>query len=264
MPEVSIVMAAMGRPDATRRSLESYCRLTYPDYEFLLIDTIQNGETLETVFKEFEKRLPIVYIPIERNKTTVYDPNKTWTPATSWNHGIKRSSGKFIITCSSDLIISAPDMIEKYLAQYTTDRISVLTYFLSLHMTNNLLDTVDWKSNPDIIQTFGGFWGDVIHADTNFSRRLAGLTTYVTGQPKDMWEYMGLFRTELSHLVSDQDMMLRDVCLGRGVGTLHGCVAYHQEHPIDLVISGANLQPGWNYHNEAQARLLEPAPRDPN
>lgn len=263
MTNVSIVMAAMGRPDATRRSLESYARLTYPDYEFLFMDTIQYGVTLENVFHEFENRLPIVYIPIERNMTMIYDPEKTWTPATTWNHGIKRAKGKFVITCSSDLIISAPDMIEKFLDQYKLDRISVLTYFLSAHMTNSLLDSVDWKSNPNIIQTFGGFWGDEIHADTNFNRRLAGLTTYVTGQPKDMWEYMGLFRTELSHLVSDQDMMLRDVCMGKGVGTLNGCVAYHQEHPIDGFISGAT-KPGWNYHNEAQARLLEPAPRDPN
>lgn len=264
MTEVSIVMAAMGRPVATRRTLEAYTKLSYPDYEFLLVDTIRDGVNLESLYAEFKDRLPITYHPLESNRTHIYDPNKTWTPATSWNYGIKKSTGKFVITCSSDILITYPDMIERYLDQYKSDRISVLTYFLSNYMTDVLLDNVDWKNNPDIVQTFQGFWNEEIHADTNFNRKLAGLTTYITGQPRDMWEYMGLFRTEFSHLVSDQDIMLRDVCIGRGVGTLEGYHAYHQAHPVDMVISGAALQPGWNYHNEAQARLLEPAPRDPN
>ncbi len=262
MPDVSIVMAAMGRPDATRRSLEAYTKLSYPNYEFLLIDTIRNGVNLRNLYEEFKDRLPILYYPVESNTTEIYDPEKTWTPATSWNYGIKRSQGKFVITCSSDILISYPDMIDRFLTQYQSSRISVLTYFLSSYMTDTLLNTIDWKNDPDIIKTFLGFWDDMIHADRNRNRLLAGLTTYITGQPRDMWDYMGLFHTEFSHLVSDQDMMLRDVCLGRGVGTLEGYCAYHQEHPIDTVISNSKLQPGWNYHNEAQARLLEPAPRD--
>ena len=131
-------------------------------------------------------------------------------------------------------------------------------------MTDVLLDRTDWKNNPDLIKEFPGFWDEVIHADTNRVGYWLDLPPILLDNLRDMWDYMGLFRTEFSHLVSDQDMMLRDVFLGRGVGTLEGYCAYHQAHPVDMVISGANLQPGWNYHTEAQARLLEPAPRDPN
>jgi hypothetical protein len=191
-----------------------------------------------------------------------YIPNETtWTPATTWNYGIGQSVGDFVVTCSADIIPSCPDMLEEFLTQYQNNRISVLTWFLSKDMTLKLDECID---HPEILEELPYFFDQQIDGDTNRNRHLAGLTTYITGQPKEMWEYMGLFRTELSHLVNDQDMMLRDVAVGRGVDTLAGCVGYHQAHHIELDIPcGANvMSPGWQYENENQARLLEPAPRD--
>jgi hypothetical protein len=188
----------------------------------------------------------------------VHTPGTTWTPATTWNYGIRESTGKFIITCSADILLSYPDMIERFLSQYTSNRISVLTYFMSQDMVSKL-DSLDWLGNPDSIQALPGFWNATVNGGSNIDRLSGGLTTFITGQPRERWDYMGLFREELSHLVNDQDMYLRDTFLGHGIETLEGYVGYHQYHPGGDM---ACVSPGWNYHSEAQARLLEPAPRD--
>ena len=255
-------MGARGREEHTRRTLQSYTKLSYTDYELLFVDVLYRNTNLKNLYEEFRGKLPIRYLSLEENGKEYIRDVTTWTPATTWNYGIRQSTGKFVITCSADLILSYPDMIERFLEQYKSDRISVLTYFLSQRMTEQL-DQIDWYNNPDNIQSFGGFWNEDISGATNFSRLLAGLTTYITGQPRERWDYMGLFREELSHLVNDQDVMLREVCLGRGVGTLDGYMAYHQAHPLEIGMDVNCITPGWNYHNELQTRLLEPAPRDP-
>lgn len=255
--DVSIIMGCRGRIDHVRRALLSYERLQHKSYEILFMDVLSKDTNLKSLYDEFEGRLPIRYVPIVEDMKQ-YSPETTWTGATTWNYGIRHSEGKFVITCSGDVIISSPDMIDKFLDQYKSDRISVLTYFLSANMTRDFL-FADWVNNPDVIQTLPGFWSEVVGGATNSSRLLAGLTTYVTGQPRSMWEHMGLYRTELSHLVCDQDLVLRDVACGRGVGTLDGCIGYHQYHPQGKYVV---LSPGWTYQNEMQARLLEPAIRD--
>jgi hypothetical protein len=259
---VSIVMGARGRPNATRRALKAYSNFSYPDWELLFIDVLHSGVNLVGVYDEFKDKLPIRYLSLEESYQ--YIPDKTtWTPATTWNYGIKQSSGDFVITCSADIIPSHPDMIERFLDQYEKSRISVLTYFLDAEMTNSL-DNLDYVNESNMIQSLPGFWDRVVWGGMpNKMMGAAGLTTFITGQPREMWEYVGMFRTELSHLVNDQDIMLRDVALGRGVGTLIGCCGYHQAHLEPSKPYGKNIMfPGWTYQNEMQARLLEPAIRD--
>ena len=260
MTEVSIIMGARGREENTRRTLQSYQKLSYVDYELLFVDVIHK-ENLKSLYKEFETLLPIKYLSLQEN-FKIYVPNATtWTPATTWNYGIRQSTGKFIITCSADILLSYPDMIEKFLEQYRNNRLSVLTYFLNRDMTNSL-DSYDWIGNPDSIQLFSGCWEMGIDGTTNSSRKAAGLTTYITGQPRERWDYFGLFREELGHLVNDQDLVMREACLNLGAETLNNYVGYHQAHPLSNDIFPHIACPGWHYENEAQARLLEPAPRD--
>ena len=260
---VSIVMGARGRPNATRRALQSYTKLSYPDWELLFIDVLHADVNLVGIYEEFKDKLPIRYLSLQENIKQYIPDVTTWTPATTWNYGIKQSEGEFVITCSADIILSYPNMIEKFLTQYRRNRLSVTTYFLNGDMTN-ALDTFDWLSDPDSVQALPGFWDTPIWGGMpNRAMGLAGLITFITGQPKEMWEYVGLFRTDLSHLVNDQDLMLRDVALGRGVDTLNGYYCYHQAHIEPMMPHGVNIMyPGWTYQNEAQARLLEPAKRD--
>jgi hypothetical protein len=264
MRKVSIVMGARGRPNATCRTLKSYTKLSYPNWELLFMDVIHFGISLEKVVKGFEDKLPIRYIPLQEDMRNYIPDVTTWTPATTWNTGIRASTGDFVITCSADILLSYPGMIENFLGQYRGNRLSVTTYHLTADMTN-ALDTIDWLSNPDSVKDLPGFWDTPVWCEScNTAMGQAGLVTFITGQPKERWEHVGMFRTELSHLVNDQDLMLRDRALGRGVDTLENYYGYHQSHNAepDFQSGVENRYPGWTYQNEQQARLLEPAKRD--
>ena len=256
MLDVSIVMGALGRPEETRRTLKSYTKLTYPNWELIFMNPTrpQVGEdNLESLYNEFKDVLPIRYYHLNESECR--------TPAATWNTGMNYAEGKFVVVCSADILLSYPDLIERYLSQYTGIRISVNTYRLTRDMTASL-DSVDWFGNPDIIQTFPGFLDTEIEGQANAARLSAGLLTHHTGMTKERWEWFGKFRTEVSHLVNDQDIVKREFALNVGVDTMEGYVAYHQAHPPLIGSFKPVSSHGWQYANEMQARLLEPATRD--
>lgn len=250
---VSVVMAARGRPMNTRRALKSYTKISYPNWE-MIFTVVTADDDLRDIYDEFKSQLPIQYVPFPID-------GKIRTPARTWNYGFKHSEGRYVIFTGADILISGPDMIERFLAQEDENsRINVLTYHLNRDITANL-DRIDWFRDPMEIHRQPGFWDSMASGGTNLDRKLAGLTTYITGQARDRWEWFGLFREEDSHVTSDQDVLMRDYALiaagiPRKSETLKDYVAYHQWHPdthIDTNIGG------WVYENERQARLLEPA-----
>lgn len=256
MVDVSIVMGALGRPEETRRTLKSYTKLTYPSWELIFMNPTRAQvveDNLEFLYDEFKDILPIRYYHLEERESR--------TPAVTWNTGMSYAEGKFVIVCSADILLSYPDLIERYLAQYSDRRISTNIYFLTKDMTD-MLGTMDWFENPDVIQTFPAFFSAEINGQTNAARKSAGLLTHHTGMTKDRWEWFGKFRTEVSHLVNDQDVVMRERALDVGVDTMEEYVAYHQAHPSLIGSYQPVTSPGWQYENERQARLLEPAKRD--
>jgi glycosyltransferase involved in cell wall biosynthesis len=243
-------------------------KLSYRDYELLFVDVHHNGETLRKIYEEFKDKLPIRYLHLNENFCTYAPGYTTWTPATTWNYGIEKAEGKFVIITGGDIILSYPDMIERFLVQYNGRRNSVLIHFLS-HAMVNALSGIDWSNNPESIQSLPGYWDDIVDDITNRSRTIAGHTTYLTGQTKADWEWIGKFRTELGHLVNDQDLVIRENAIGKNAGTLDSYIAFHQAHPIESKEKGVPskqsiVKHGYLYYNEAQARLLEPAPQDPD
>jgi glycosyltransferase involved in cell wall biosynthesis len=218
------------------------------------VDVLHEGTSLVNLYEEFKDKLPIRYLALHENFHYLAE-DTTRSPATTWNYGIRHSEGKFVIVTGADILLSSPNMIEKFLTQYKERRLAALTYFLSASMTNGL--EIDAP-----IQSLGGFWEENINGNKNMNRTVAGHTTYLTGQPRDVWEWIGLFRTDLSHLVNDQDLVIRENFLGKNAETLD-YVCYHQCHPTGEKQHNV-VSPGWHYENEAQARLLEPAPRDAN
>ena len=265
MLDVSIIMGARsgskGRNINVRRTLQSYTKLSYKNYELVFIDITNNGNDLEYLYEEFKDKLPIRRVVLPEF-TKMWTPETTWTPATTWNYGIRHSEGKFVIVTGGDILLSSPDLIEKFLDQYKGRRNAVLTHFISISMVDSL-DGMDWMGDPRMVQNLSGYWDGVENGNINTNRTTAGHTTYLTGQPREDWEWIGLFRTDLSHLVNDQDLHIRENFVNRSAGTLEDYIGFHQAHPIDEPISYEGISPGWNYHSEAQARLQEPAPRDP-
>lgn len=254
--EVSIVMGARGRPIETARTLLSYAQLKYPSWELVFMNVIGRGVwPLDKIADKFKDRLPIKYHLVTEEECH--------TPAMTWNTGFMRSEGRFVITCSADILVTAPDMIEKYLEQYNNVRLSTLTYHLTRIMTEDL-DVADWYNNPNSVQSMPGFWWKEIDGERNEDRLAAGLTTYQTGMSRERWEWFGKFRTEYSHLANDQDVVLREKALGVGCDTLQGYCGYHQAHPpMEQTEKFTPFEAGgWIYENERQARLLEPAKKE--
>jgi hypothetical protein len=259
--DFSIILGVRGRPETTRRALESYERLTYKDYELWFMDDCFAGTNQHPVYEEFKDRLPIRYFPLIENFSSYIPDVTTWSPATTWNTGIRKAEGKFVIVTSADIIISDADALEKFLNQYNGNRISATTYFLPEEITYGTINTIDWKSDPRLIMTLPGFIEGNGGGRANYTPTPPNLLTFLTGTEKSKWEEIGCFRTQLSHLVNDQDLYLRELFLGKNTDTWEGCVALHQAHPRGEAHVSVT-KPGWHYETERQARLIDEAPRD--
>jgi hypothetical protein len=136
---------------------------------------------------------------------------------------------------------------------YQGKRISVATLFLNQEMTD-AIDSVDWQHNAELIETLPGFWTDT--SANNSNRQDASLLSHVSGQYRKEWEYLGLFRPDpLGYLWLDQDIHLREACLGRIAETAKGVKLYHQAHAIPIFTQS----PGYIYCTEREARLIDPA-----
>ena len=253
MIEVSVVMAARGRYNETKRTLQSYTKLTYPNWELIFMNPVENNPmefNLYGLFLEFKDRLPIEF----------HQTENTLTPAQTWNEGINLAHGRFVITCSADILLTGGDLLQRYLDQYRDIRESVLVYKLSRSATKNL-DGIDWYNRPDTIQELMDFWSAEIDGELNRTRKQAGLTTYHTGMTAERWKWFGGFRTEHSFYVNDSDIVEREKNLG-GCDTIQGYWAVHQAHPQENYSYPPLNTSKWVYENELQSRLLEPAKED--
>ena len=173
------------------------------------MDDCFNGTNQHQCMRNSRIGLPIRYFPLIENYSKYIPDVTTWSPATTWNTGIRKAEGKFVIVTSADIIISDADALEKFLNQYNGNRISATTYFLSEEITYGTINTIDWKSDPRLIMTLPGFIEGNGGGRTNHTPTPANLLTFLTGMEKSKWEEIGGFRTQLSHLVNDQDLYLR-------------------------------------------------------
>lgn len=247
---VSVICAVKDRIPLLKRCYHSWSNQTYPDFEFVVVDDGSKE-------KDEVRLLSEVYFPDVKIRRL--EREKDRTPAVAWNRGFEVSTGEFVIFTGGDTILSNYTAIQDILDSYDGERVSVLTYFLS-DKHNALIETIDWKKDPKLIESLPGFW-DYIPANHFTSNRLnlaAGLTTYVTGQPRKDWEWFGLFREDDYNLGSDQDVHIRERFLGRGCSTAKNVRAYHQWHRAPDVYSGS----GFIYKTERQARLIDGAERE--
>ena len=82
---------------------------------------------------------------------------------------------------------------------------------------------------------------------------------HITGNYKKNWEWFGWYRDHNSgHLWLEQDIHIREVCLGKLAQSPTDVWCYHQFHAPSI----GETRPGYSYHTEGQARLLEPAPSE--
>jgi glycosyltransferase involved in cell wall biosynthesis len=252
--KVSIIMSCCDRSNALRNTLESWTDLTYPNYEFFLYDNASDNEAaIQKVVEEFSPRFPDFHFI--RNHTHA-NFNMIWNKVAKLF-----STGEYVIFAMADEIISTKDIIQRMAEMPIDARCSVNTTYLDPVMTKEL-DTLKWKKDPRIIESIPGFWNYKI-ADLDNRDRVnplgAGLLSHITGWTREKWEWFGWFRDEpTGFLWIDQDVVMRSRCLKIGTHTVPDVLCYHQHHAPGVF----DIQPGYRYRNERQARLLEPAERD--
>lgn len=250
--KVSVIIAFKDKPSNLCRCLQSWSQITYPNVEYLLIDDGSRGSYADLI-NGFSLELPnLQYFRLENGHDR--------TPAVAFNFGFEQSEGDFIIFTDEDLIFGCPDLIQRMLAFYSGYRINLKTYFLNEDCTQ-LLDKLDWLHCPNDIEKLVGFW-DYYRYDAETTNRFLHdhwqnyRVTFLTGQYRKDWEWIGLFRDDKSHLTRDQDLVLREACVNKVAQTLPEIACYHQYHAFPDVY----VAPGYRYLSERQARLLEPAP----
>jgi glycosyltransferase involved in cell wall biosynthesis len=241
---VSIIMAFKDRP-TFKNTLIGWSNLDYPDYEFIFIDDgSKNVEKYKQMIDEFGETHKVKYL--------AFDGVKNLNIA--WNTGYKEATGDFIVFSMQDEIVSNKQVLHHMINEYDGCRINLLPLHLTKEMTN-LIDTVDWKKDATLLETFPGFYSS--REALNFTRTSASVLSNITGQYRKDWDWFGLFRWhDDGWLWVDQDVAMREACLNKPARTAKGVKCYHQYHSGHAM---ANNRPGYIYHTEREARLLDPA-----
>lgn len=235
----SVIMSITNRPIHLRNTLQSWCLIDGVD-EFIIVDNASNCPDNETVVAEFKERLNISFYK---------EPN--WTNMNIlWNRYGKMSHGDYIIFAMQDEIVVGRDLVAR-MKDNVPFRSSIFTYFLDTVQTDALVG-IAWQDNPAIIP-------QPPTTDTS-----AGLLSHVTGAWRSYWDWFGWFRNEPNgHLWLDQDLHLRELALVNHCHTPKDVYCLHQYHKLSTTPPDFK-QPGYQYANEMQARLVEPATRDVN
>jgi glycosyltransferase involved in cell wall biosynthesis len=238
-----------------RNTLTSWAGITYPDYEFFLVDNGGKDEVgVYNVAVEFSEKI---------NNFTYWRTNETHQTSIVWNTVAKKSNGEFIVFAMQDEIISSKDILQEMVQCPQEIRCSVKNFFLSEEMTKALKD-LDWQKDATIIETLPGFWDYAWDRVPNREKQDAYNLSHITGWTRERWEWFGWFRNNRTgYKWVDQDVVMREGALGLRAVTVPNVCCYHQWHGE----YGANAPyvshaPGYIYHNEKQARLLEEAERD--
>ena len=245
---VSIIMAFCDRP-TLQNTLIGWSNLDYPDYEFVFVDNGSNKiEQYKKMIDEFGKTHKVKYMCFSSAKNLNI----------AWNTGYTLASGEFIIFSMQDEIISNKQILHHMINEYIGTRVNILPYHLTTEWTQ-LMDTVDWKNNPELLETFPGFYSSRIAL--NFTRTSATVLSNITGQYRKDWDWFGLFRNhEQGYLWIDQDVAMREACLKKIPITAKGVKCYHQAHKVSRTATYYELaHSGYIYNTEREARLLDPA-----
>lgn len=223
-PHVSVVMSVTNRPVNLRRTLEAWSTIDYPSFDFIIVDNGTKSSEIYKIIMEFYAKLHVFY---------VYEPKPIMVNQT-YNKWGKESKGEYVVFAMMDEIISHPDVLQKMVAvtDATDCRSTLATVFLG--KKDELV--APWTSAPQS-PTMG----------------------HITGNYRKNWEWFGWYRDHSTgHLWLEQDIHIREVCLGKLAQSPTDVWCYHQFHEPSI----GQTRPGYAYHTEAQARLLEPAPSE--
>src|SRR5690348_18354730 len=87
LPLVSVVIPTHNRPEFLEKTLKSILDQSYKNLEIIIISNGSSKQNLETALKFQDTRI------------RYYEQENSGGPASPRNHGIKKSSGKYVAFC---------------------------------------------------------------------------------------------------------------------------------------------------------------------
>lgn len=241
MTHATVIMAATNRPHHLRNTLRSWCNIDYPSFDFILVDNASGCPEIEEIAGEFKNKLNLTY----------YKEPSWIIMNVLWNKYAKTYAGDYVVFAMQDEIVVGNDVIQQ-MQEFPESRASIFTYFMNQAETQ-AIEGLGWQSDPTRIHK-------PLTTETS-----AGLISHITGASRKYWDWFGWFRDdERGHLWLDQDLHIRECAIGNTCKTPANAYCLHQWHPVSNHLPHDFTRPGYQYANEAQARLLEPAEQDKN
>ena len=257
MDRVSVIMIAGGnRPTAISNVLNSWSRITYPNFDFSLVYSGLEDESDYPVLEELAGQHSYItkFEKSSIGKSTFASTSRLWR-----KYGMS-STGDYVVFAMADEILADYDMLETMVSTPKDKRTSVATFFLNPAQTA-ALSAISWIDTPRIIENLPEFWTHNDFEGAPNTTRGGACVCHISGASRDYWEWLGWHRDdEFGYLNLDQDIIVRENFMGRQV--LDVCRCYHQWHGAGnaYVPDEHRLSP-YIYTTEAQAKLLEPAER---
>lgn len=255
--KVSVIMVAGGsRPSAIENVLNSWGRITYPNFDFTLVYSGLDGESDYPVVSELAGKYSYItkFEKSDIGISTFASTSRLWR-----KYGMS-STGDYVVFAMADEILGDYNLLEMMLEFPKEKRTSVATFFLNPEQTS-LLPTIPWIDNPKIIEDLPYFW---THTEFEFfpnTTRGGACVSHISGASREYWDWLGWYRDdEFGYLNLDQDIIVRENFLGGHVEDCSRC--YHQWHgPGNAYVPDEHRLSPYIYTTEAQAKLLEPAER---
>lgn len=177
--KVSTIIATYNRDELLERSLYTYTQQTLPKEEFELI-ILNDGETdTWKILEPFKPRVNIIYVKMKRE-----EHQKFRGQTVPHNLGLSLAIGEVAVFTHPEILMP-PQTLE---ALYSPHLEFGQSTFLTMKLYNlsksvqEMLDTVDWKSDLENIKKLPGFYTDPIYDGTKT------YTNKMFEDPKFKWE----------------------------------------------------------------------------
>lgn len=145
--KASVVLSYFKQPEILEKSLYIWTHQTFPhdDYEILVMDGGNDPEGI-SIYRKYKEIFPNL-------RYFTYDGHIDYKcPVHSWNVGFKQAHGDILIATMEDRLTTF-DAVEAFYKPHTLYEnifCTVLPYLTEGNIVNNLIDTIDWKTNPKL------------------------------------------------------------------------------------------------------------------
>ena len=218
--KVSVLISCRNRADVLRRSLWLLERQTWPDYEILISDDGSDEDIRAAATGCKRVEIATIRPPLSPIRNCPI----------GLRHAFDRAKGEFIIISHPELMVPL-NAIEKLVKEYEPGyRIVPRLYFICDSIAMAWLESTDWQSDLDLIQTIPNFWASrTPWGNTNKDMDSWIGHTAFCGQTRAEWGHKGFLPDDGSPAVDVAWIDAAEARLGR-MPRQASFAVYHQDH----------------------------------